>query len=791
MNSQELGSGESRDFPFKGRTSLKGYVLDSKTKEFLPYASVTLHRKRDKKLVKGILTDDKGYFIIKEIPPGVYFLKADFVGFKAKIISLIKIGFKDTVIDIGKIYLKPAIHETEPVEVTSEPLPIKFEIDRKVINVSEQPAYQSGTAIDILRNVPSVNVDIKGNVSLRGSESFQVYIDGRPSILEPNEALQQIPTTSIDKIEIITNPSAKYDPEGVTGIINVILKKRGLQGLRALTNLNIGTYNNYGGDFLFTVRKEKFNVFFGLFYNKRNFPGSLDLKRNIFGTEISSKGDYERGFSPKGIRTGFDFKLNQRNSFGLSFNFGEWEMKGSAGLEYTEFGDSNSVYITENLFERKSPYFEIGFYENYRLGKEHELNFDFTYSKRTGDESSITYKKNLSGNILSGNKTTEKGPSMRLNTRLNYSLPVDKFLKFESGFEGNFSRSEDITDFYEYDTLNADFVKNDFYHHEVLYKKDIYAFYTLFKGNMQKLGYQLGLRAELMDRKIWYRDTNFEYLLRRWDYFPTLHFSYEFKKGMEFIASYTRRIRRPRAWWLEPFITWMDAYNVRKGNPDLKPIYIDNYETGFQFPFSKGSLMIEGFYRVKYNEIERLRIPYNNSVFMMIPYNVGTSYSLGSEIIFDFRPLKFFSINFITDLYNYRLKGKINSKDYVKENFNYNFRLNLYTFIIRSIRIQLSGRYRGPRETSQGKREEYYTFDLGIQKFFMKRRLVLNLQIRDIFRTGTHSYIGSGSGFTYTQNFIPQTPLFMLTITYNYNNFKMGKRKKGEGMEIPEREFEF
>ncbi len=777
LNSQKLS--------FKGKTSIKGYVLDSKREEFLPYASVTLHIEKDKKLIKGTLTDDKGYFILEEIPPGAYFLKVDFVGFKAKIISPIKIEFKDTLIDMGKIYLEPVILETEPVEVTSEPLPIRFEIDKKVINVSEQITFQSGTALDVLKNVPSINVDVEGNVSLRGSESFQVYIDGRPIVLEPKAILQQIPATSIEKIEIITNPSAKYDPEGVSGIINIILKKRSTRGFSALTNLNIGNYNNYGADFLFTINKEKLNTFFGLFYNERNSLGLLDFKRNISGIEITSKGNYERGFSPKGVRAGFDFKLNDKNSFGLSLNLGEWKMKGKTFLEYTELTDS-SEYITESIFERKGPYFETGFYENYKFGKEHEFSFDLNYGVREGDENSINYKKNLLGNILSGNKTTENGPSHRLNTRLNYLFPVKRFFKFETGFEGNFSRSKDITGFYQYDTLNSDFVKNDTYEHEVFYREDIYAFYGLLKGEIYKLIYQLGLRTELTDRKIWYRDTVFEYLFRKKDYFPTFHFSYKFREGVEFMASYTKRIRRPMIFWLEPFITWMDAYNVRKGNPDLKPEYIDNYEAGFQFPLYKGSLMIEGFYRVNYNKVERLRIPYNDSVFMMVPYNVGTSYSLGSEIVLDFRPFRFFSLNFLTDLYNYRLEGRLNNGNYLKENFNYNFRLNLYVFLASSIRIQLSGRYNGPTETSDGERKESFAFDIAFQKFFMKRTLLFNFQIRNVFGTEGEELKGSGTNFSYIHNFKQRRGFFIFTLTYNYNNFKIEKVKKGEGEEMEE-----
>lgn len=784
-------------YPTIKNISIKGKVVDRETSSPLEYASVSLFminpRKGDTSFVTGILTDKNGEFILKNLRPGVYIIRVDFIGYKMKEISPLILKPSESFFDIGKIELEPVSFILETQEVKAEPAPITYKVDRKVIEVSRQATSLSGTAVDVLKNVPSVSVDIEGNVKLRGSEDFMVYIDGKPSVLEPNDALKQIPASIIDKIEIITNPSAKYDPEGVGGIINIILKKKKLEGISGIVNLNAGLDEKYGGNILLTWRKEKINTFFGFNYDKRTFPGSMSSERMIYNTKIVSEGVSKRSFNPTGIRSGIDLKISEKNTLSISGNYGVFKMEGGGNSNYTEFSESSGEinYKTYENFKRKGPYYEIIFNDLHNFKKEgHKLYTELMYNKRNGEEETGNYREDEAGNISSGQKITEKGPLSKIIAKIEHSFPLNKNLRFENGYEGSWEKSRDITELYEYNTQNGGYELKPEFHHDVKYIKNIQAIYGIFSGERGDFGYQIGFRVEYTDRKIEYADTNPKFLLERWDYFPTIHFSYRFKQVNQFMASYTRRISRPRGWMLEPFITWMDSYNARKGNPELKPEYIDNFETGFQIPLFKGFLSFETYYRITNNRIERINTLYQDSIFLHTFENVGKTYALGSEISYNKSIFSFWSINPMIDLYSYRLKGELFNENLLKESFNWNLKFNNSFILGKTMRVQIVGIYQSSSVTAQGKEKEFYTFDLFIQKTFFDRKLSLNLELRDIFKTSKREFINEGENYTYHQVFERKAPVAILTLTYNFNNYRYEKKIKREEGEF-EGEFEF
>lgn len=783
--------------PLRRSLLIKGLVFDKETDSSLEYASISLYRinlrTKDTSFVTGILTDKKGEFVLKNLRPGVYILKVDFIGYRMKEIFPVVLKPSDNILDMGKIYLEPVSFILETQKVKAEPVPITYKVDKKVIEVSKQATSLSGTAVDVLKNVPSVSVDIEENVKLRGSENFSVYIDGRPTVLEPNDALKQIPASAIDKIEIITNPSAKYDPEGVVGIVNIILKKSRLQGISGVINLNAGLDEKYGGNILLTWKREIISTFLGLNYDKRTFPGNMNSERMLSDTKIESDGTFKRAFNPAGIRAGIDFKINEKNTFGISGSYGFWKMEGKGNLNYIEFSDSIGEinYKTYESFKRSGPYYDVVLNDLQNFKKDgHKLYTEFMYAYRKGDEETSTYKEDEIGSILNGQKATEKGPSRRIIAKVDYSLPLNKNLKFETGYQGSWRRNRDITDLYEYNNENGNYELKPEFHHDVEYMKNIQSIYAIFSREKNNLGYQLGLRAEYTDRKIEYADTNLKFLLERWDYFPTVHFSYRFKNATQLMASYTRRISRPRGWMFEPFITWMDTYNARKGNPDLKPEYIDNYEAGFQTSLFKGFLSFDVYYRITHNEIERVNTLYQDSVFLHTFENVGKSSALGTEISYNKNIFTFWNINPMIDFYDYKLKGELFDEKFSKESFDWNLRFNTYFILSRTMRIQLIARYHSPSVSAQGDEKEFYTLDLALQKTFFERKLTLNLQIRDIFQTSKREFRTEGDGYTYNQIFKRKSPVLILTLTYNFNNYKPEKKIRREDTET-EGEFEF
>ncbi|MEA2106825.1 MAG: carboxypeptidase-like regulatory domain-containing protein, partial [Bacteroidota bacterium] len=238
--------------------NLTGYVYDSNENKPLEYATIALINLENGSVVNGTISDESGYFQLKNINPGVYRMEITFIGYEKEVIEKIEITNKNRKIELGQVMISPASESIDEVVVTADRPTMTYKIDKKVINVSQQHTSASGTAVEILENVPSVTVDIEGNVSLRGSQSFTVLIDNKPTVLDPSDALSQIPASAIENIEIITNPSAKYDPDGTSGIVNIITKRNKMQGINGVVNLNAGMYDRYGGDFLINYRKEKF-----------------------------------------------------------------------------------------------------------------------------------------------------------------------------------------------------------------------------------------------------------------------------------------------------------------------------------------------------------------------------------------------------------------------------------------------------------------------------------------------------------------------------------------------------
>jgi len=247
---------------------IKGKIIDAESKTPMEYANVAIYNKRDSKLVSGGIADGAGVFEISELPFGAYYVEANFIGFEKTTIDNIKIIPNSTTVDMGTIELAASSKEIGTVDVVAERNRIEYKIDKKVINVSQDINAAGGTAVTVLENTPSVEVDIDGNVSLRGSSSFTVLIDGRPSILSGSDALKQIPSSAIENIEIITNPSVKYDPDGMAGIINIVMKKNILAGFNGILNVNAGTGKKYGTDLTLNYKTKKYNLFFGANWNE-------------------------------------------------------------------------------------------------------------------------------------------------------------------------------------------------------------------------------------------------------------------------------------------------------------------------------------------------------------------------------------------------------------------------------------------------------------------------------------------------------------------------------------------
>jgi len=786
---------------------IKGIVKDKDLKTVVEYATVSVFRMADSSLVNGTITNAKGEFVLKQLKPGRYFVEVTFIGYNKKTIRNIPINRNQRVADLKEVLLSQASEALGEVMINAERLPIQYQIDKKVVPVSRQLTTASGNAVDVLESVPSINVDIEGNVSLRGSSSFTVLVDGRPSILDAADILTQMPASVIDNIEIITNPSAKYDPEGSSGIINIITKKGKLKGTSGVVNLNVGNFGNYGADFLVNMRKNKFNFHLGMDYSNRNFSGSRESENRTTKddktTYVFSEGDSERERLGYGIRTGFDYQIDTMNLITLGLRYGGREMEMGSDLDYTEYfiteGEEASPeehFISTDNWERIMDFYNANFsYQRKFKGKGHQLLTQVNYSYRDGDEKSINERKIPNGDMIDGKIATEVGPGSHLEIRSDYTLPLGGKRKFEAGYQGKMRQSEDITTQSDYNTSTGQYELQEEFGHEVDYTKNVHGIYALYADQAGIFGYQLGLRSEYTDREIKFKGSSENFKINRWDFFPTLHSQVDLKEGNQLMASYTRRIQRPRGWHLEPFITWSDAYNVRKGNPNLKPEYIDSYELGYQKRMGEQSISFETYYRVTHNVIERVRSVFQDNVMLSTTENVGTDYSLGFETMLNLSFANWFKNDLIGNVYHYKEEGEYTTydsenvgtvQDFSTESFNWSIRNNATFMFNRTTRFQVNFIYHSASKKAQGERKGFVTANLGLKKEFFKRKLSATLQARNILGTAKHENISEGPGFYNYSKFDMQWPSIKLNLSFKINNYKSKRNGRGENGDMEE-----
>lgn len=776
-------------------TSINGRIFNEFDSRPLEFANVVLFNSSDSTQITGAMTNSEGFYELTGLALGNYFLKASFIGFEEKYIGGIDISRRG-ILKLGDISLKPKAYDIQDVVVSSERAPISYQIDKKVINVSEQLSSASSTAAEVLENIPSITVDIEGNVTLRGSGNFRVLIDGRPSVLESNEALQQIPASAIENVEIITNPSAKYDPEGTAGIINLVMKKNSNKGISGIVNLNGGLNDKYGGELLFDYRNKDFQTNFGIDYNNRFFEMDEDQLTRTFRDDVfsytGSSGISTRGFQSFGLRGSVSYNIDNYNNLTLGGRYGDRTRQRNASLNYDEWTSSDPTlmsFSSKSHSERSGDFFSLfGLYNHKFSGKGHELNAELTFRESNSDDLADNFLYS-SGKITNGIKTTESGPEKDFRAKLDYIFPFSDKGKFEAGYQSEFEVSEENTDLYYFDLDKKKFIIQDLYSNRADYSKNIHAAYTIYSNEINDFGFQLGFRTEYTDRRIETLQEGNVFTIDRWDYFPSAHLSFKPIKNHQVMTSYTRRINRPRSWELEPFETWMDAYNVRRGNPALLPEYIDSYELGYQTFIGKSIISAEAYYRITANKIERLRSAYDRNISLQTAENVGKDYSLGTELFINFDMLHNWNINLMGNIYDYRVEGFINDKDFQRNSFNWNVRFNNIIKLSAGTQLQFNAIYNSPTVSSQGRVEDFFFTNLALRQDLFNKMLTATLQIRDVFGTANREYLYDTRDY-FSYNYMQgESPMVMLSLRFNINNYKQERRQgnnNGDGIEMGE-----
>lgn len=772
---------------------ITGKVIDKQSGSPMEFANIVVFRTSDEMQINGGVTNEDGIFTIRGIRPGNYYVEISFIGFDKQVIEDVTIE-RGRIVDLETIILSAHSFDTDEVVVEGGRSPITYEIDKKVISVDEQITGTSGSAVDILETVPSVTVDIEGNVSLRGSSNFRVLIDGRPSILDPADILEQIPASSIENIEIITNPSAKYDPEGSAGIINIVLKKTKRSGYSALAELIGGARNKYGGQLLGEYKTEIYNFTVGLDYRDFTSYGSEEDRRTTSAQNTTyyndSYGESNRGREQFGLRAEMGLNLSNNDNLSIGGRYRDGNFGSVSTLNYAEWTTADPTrnnFITTTDRERGGASWEL--FGNYKhdWGGGHELTAEFQYENDRDEEFTIYKEFDGALDISGGQHSAEEGPEWQIESQIDYVRPLGGNAKFEAGYSNEFEDSEESTSLANYSTSASAFVIDPQFNNTTMYDTREHAIYTMYSNEINDFGFQLGIRTENTDRTISLARTGESFSINRWDWFPTFHTSYRLGGGHQVMASYTRRIDRVRGWYLEPFVTWMDANNVRTGNPGLDPEYIDSYEMGYQATIGQYVFSIENYYRVTHNKIERVRSTYvdeNDSVYSNVTLhsteNVGQDYSFGTELMLNFDPVKNWNVNLMGNLYHYEVEGKLFGEDFSRSSFNWNLRFINIVNLWEATRFQFIMMYNSPSTSAQGEREGFAMAHLGIRQEFFEGSLAATLSVRDLFSTANWEYTSTAPGYYSYSYRDRESPMVMFNLRWTFN--RQGQdRNRGEG----------
>jgi outer membrane receptor protein involved in Fe transport len=763
----------------KGGNIIMGKVVDANDDTPIEFATVAVLRLKDSSVVSIATSTGDGTFTVENVPQGQYKLKISFVGYK-NYLDTLNIG--TAPIKLGTIKIQPVTEQIGEVVVKGERPMIESKIDRKIFNVDKNILAQSGNAADVLQQVPSVQVDAEGNVSLRGSENVNILINGKPSTIDKATLLQQLPANTINRIEVITNPSAKYDPEGTGGIINIVLKDGAGTGTYGSISANASTNNTYNANASFSYNPGKLAISGSYSFRDNNRESNGWVKRQYLYdlSTHNTNNDYDMNRISHMGRLNFDYLFTRLFSAGIGGSINSANRNGDGTVRYTDIVN-NYVNLWNRTSDEKEDMLrsEINAYMLQKFNTDgHELKIEYTYNIEDEDENnrySNYFTKNDS--LFGDEKENNSSSNYRHTIEADYTWPINEKLKLELGAKIMFLKTENDLNGWLYDFNAITFIADTNKTSAFYYNENIYAGYGTFSYSGDKIGLMAGLRYEYFTNKFHIKDDP-SYSNNFPAFFPTIHTSYKFNENNELTLSYSRRVNRPRSRMINPFPDYSDPQNMQVGNPHLRPEYINSFELGYNWKWNKWNIQPNVFYRYTDNMFSRLEVVDTiRNINISSFENSKKSSSFGTEISITYQPLKFWFINAGLSLYQMELNAT-NLNNSVKQKFGYNGKIMSNTMLPNGFAIQLSAFYRSPFITPQGESDPFYAVNLGLRKEFFKRKLTGLLSFNDIFHSmhfGMKMNSDQQIGEMYN---ISNSQAVSFGLTYKFGNNNNHEKKK-------------
>ena len=788
--------------------TIKGSIVDQETDSPLEFATISLFSLRDSTLITGGLSELDGTFLVK-VPLQPMYAIVEFIAYTPLTVDIafdreeIRSGTRE--IDLGLIQLAVAGIALEVVVIRAEKSVTQFSLDKRVFNVGQDLANQGGTAQDILDNVPSVTVDLEGNVSLRGSQGVRILIDGKPSGLANQDnanGLRAIPSNLIESVEVITNPSARYEAEGMAGIINIVLKKDKGSGFNGSFDVNGGYPEQAGVGANVNYRKGKLNWFanYGLNYNTNPGFGNSFLRQerpdDVFFQEVDR--DNRRSGLSNSIRFGADFLPSDKEIITGAFLYRMSKDDNFGSVIYRDYIDSypqNLQSITTRTDDEAEDESNLEYSVNYKRefsSRNHTLEANFQYQDNIESESSdfLEIQESLVGPSApdlvqrSANDESQK----QWLFQLDFVRPFNKDGKYELGARASLrhiNNDSEVTELKDGQFVDLPGLSNNFD-----YDENVYAVYGIFGDKIQKFSYQLGLRAEQSEIYTELIDTREVNDRSYFNFFPSTFLNYELSEGNTLQLSYSKRIRRPRFWDLNPFFTFSDSRNTFSGNPNLDPEFTDSYELNYLKYFDNLTITGGVFYRHTTNVIERILEFNPNGTTNRIPQNLATGDDIGLEVTFQYSGLKWLRLDGNANYFNQRVNGRNFDDDFAANTTTWNARLTSRLTFWQGSDLQLRFNYRAPRETVQGTSRAIASLDIGWSKDILGKSGTVTLGVRDVFNSRRRAGTTIGENFFREDEFQWRARTVNLALNYRINQKKQRSRgQRGDGGDFEGGEF--
>ena len=769
------------------QTRLTGRILDARTDRPLEFSNITVMTPVDSTIVTGTVVDSLGLFGFP-LDPGEYLIRVGFIGYED---YWREMQIQPGANDMGTVSLRPAAEHLGEVTVEAVATLFRSEFDRRIFNLEGTTVAEGGTALQVLETLPSIQVDEEGNLSMRGSGNVEIYINGRPTNLSSDETeslLEQYPADAIQSVELITNPSARFDAEGTGGIINLILKEQRMQGLNGQLNLSAGTGNKYNIGTTLNYRTGDWNFFTSYSYQYRELWERNESFRQYFTGEGSpfldqnySTTNWNQGHL---LRTGIEYELSPNSNIRW---FGNLNARGRDRERVYNIRNLDAALQLDSMFVRhldedqSRTNYEVGLNYDWQANGPEGARLDARLSFSLDEQDRIEHFDQLffdsQQQEVPWNRSLQtyerpRRSSLLLGT-LDYRLPLNENLNLEAGLRSTMRRYDLEQIFQDFDPDLGGYITDDLITNQFEYDQDIHAAYLILQNRLGSFSYQAGLRGEYTGTTSFMPENDSTITNNYFSLFPSIFLNYEISRNQDLQVNYSRRVRRPGTWAVTPFLNAQDFFNLRMGNPFLQPAFTNSYELSYLRGWDLYFLSATTYYRHTENALSRVFDLYDERFAVVTWVNSDTRRNLGLELVNQFDISRDIDATLTGNFFHSEISGaNLDGQTYRNQQFSWTFTLLGNWNIPNVFNVQMMANYRGPIALPQGNIQPVGSINLGLRRHVWDRNATVSLNVSDVLNTRRFVLETQDGNLYQERRFMRESRIFTLSFIYRFGGFR-------------------